>query len=137
MLLNFLFTRQIIAEVLLVFDLFFAGILIRYLVVKCRELGPAFWRDPVIHGAFALLVLMVGHTIIRFWGVVIFYQLSQGANIFDMENRMPLALMGTAVAVVGMCWIIRVFSPSNWGEKSWVAACLLAGLFVGFMRLVT
>lgn len=133
--LTFMLWRQIIAETLFIFDVIFAVVLIRYLWIN--KSGQPWWEQVHLQGAFAFLTLIVGHILIRGWSIVSFVAIKrQGASIFDMENWLPVSFVGTIIAVIGMIWCIRVFSPGRWGEVGWIVAVILAGCFVAAMRLV-
>lgn len=127
--------REMIAETLFSFDLLFAFVLTHYLWTRSREY-VRWWRFRHVQGAMAILTIIIGHLIIRFWSIAIFIDLRRGGSIYDLENRFPVALAGTVIAVGGLCWAIRVFSPDSWGERSWIAAVAFAALVVIAMRLV-
>lgn len=136
--LNFLWTRQIITEVLFIFDVAFAFILIRYLIVKRKDLNGSYWRNKNVHAACALLtVLGVGHSILRGWSIYVFVMLSRGVPLFTLENKTPIGLIGTGISVLGMCWIIRCFSPVQWKERGWIFTMLAAGVFVFIMSFIS
>lgn len=132
---NLLTWREMIAEVLLTFDVILSLILIRYLWYARQEYDY-WWKRIHIQGAAALLVLLSGHAMIRGWSVATFINLKQGGSLFELENQLPIAFIGTIVAVVGLCWCIRIFTPDEWGEKGWIVSCFLALAFVLMMRLV-
>lgn len=132
---SLLTVREMIAETLFALDLVFGIILLHYVWTRSRDY-TRWWKYRHIQGAVAILVLISGHLIIRFWSIAIFVDVRRGGNVFDLENRYPVALIGTIIAVIGLCWAIRIFSPDSWGEKSWMAALAFAGLLVATMRLV-
>jgi hypothetical protein len=135
---SFLLLRQIITEILFSFDVILAIILVRYLMYQRNVQEGTRWLFwPHIQGAFALLVLTIGHCFTRLWSIGTFVYMRHGGSIFELEEAFPLALIGTAVAVVGLCWIIRVLTPTSWGERGWMLALALTAAFVGTMRLIT
>lgn len=134
MLLEYLVTRQVITEILFVYDMAFVIILIRYVTVGRKRFGDQYWRTPSIWGAYYLLYHFVGVGITRAWSSFLYYGWLKGWDVFKLENQYPLAIAGTALSVIGMCGIIWVFSPDAWRHKAWIATCVVALAFVLFMR---
>jgi hypothetical protein len=133
---NLLFWRELIAQFLFIFDLALGAMLLHYLAEQARTF-ERWWRRPAAQAAMAILTLVLGQTMVRLWSIVIFAEYRHGVGIFDLENRYPMALLGTAIAVIGLCWCIRIFSPDKWREKGWIAACVVGLLFVIVMHLVS
>lgn len=126
--------RQIINEVLLSFDIILFVILVRYITVQINQ--SAQMSQPHIQGAMALLTIFFGHAIVRGWSFATFVNIARGGGLFDLENAYPVALIGTIVTVVGLSWLIRIFTPNSWGERGWIFSVMLTALFVGLMRIV-
>lgn len=138
MLLNFLEARQLVVEVLFVFDIAFAFILIRYLFRKWRGMsGSEFWASKNCQAAGGLLAMITGQTILRGWSVFLFIVLASGGNIFEWETNYKVSLVGTFITCFGLIWVIRLFSPVECQERGWIAACAGAILFVGMMEWLT
>jgi hypothetical protein len=79
--------------------------------------------------AIALCTLLLGELILR---VPMFYIRTsseiQGAQLPAPSTAL---LFGGIVTVIALLCVIRVFSPTGWGNRSWLAAFTLASIIVG------
>jgi hypothetical protein len=136
--LRYLWGFQVTTQVLSAFDVFFTFVLLRYL--WCQK-DDTTWREyvakPNVQAAGAVLVHMIGLMVLRFWAILLTIVIKYNGNIFDWENAYPLSLVGGLICVVGVCWMIRAFSPVKWGEWSWIMACLIASVFTFAMQTIT
>lgn len=78
--------------------------------------------------AIALAVLWLGEIILRFPLFLTRAQLEAGYVV--PAPTAPL-IVGGFITVTALLCIIRVFSPSQWGNKSWLSAFVLSTLVVG------
>lgn len=132
---NLLGWWEMVTEILFIFDVILGFILSHYIWRSWRNYSQ-WWRQPHLQGAIALLLLTAGHGIVRAWSLAAFWNLHNGGSLFDLENRYPISLAGTVMAVIGMCWCIRIFGPDRWGERGWIGSMLIALGFVLLMSTV-
>lgn len=80
------------------------------------------WLRPAI----ALLVLWFGDAVLRGPNWYARLLISIGVQVDQPDTWM---IIGGSIKAIAYLCIIKVFSPTRWGRKSWVIAFLLATLF--------
>ena len=133
--LGLLALREAITQTLFVFDTVLCIILAHY-IYRGRRIYSNWWKQPQLHGAAALFVLIFGHLLVRGWGMALIIYYRRGGGIFDLENSYPVALIGTVIAVIGVCWFVRVISPPEWGERGWIGASLVSIALIGALQML-
>ncbi len=127
--------RQIIAEILLVFDIGLGIFIARYLWCEYRKRGLKEMRERVANqAAIAVGMHIIGLGIIRTWSVVQFVIVKHGGNPGPVENEFQFPLIGLILAVAGMSCCIRVFAPVKWKHWGWLLIFMAALAFVGYMQ---
>lgn len=114
---NYSMTLMILNGYLSVLSICALGIFVYYLI-RNRHAGYFEMRP-----AIALSTLWLGEIIFRLPIFLTRAQIESG-NIIPIP-QLPLLIGGIITAIALLC-IIRVFSPSHWGNKSWISACILS-----------
>lgn len=126
--------REVITSTLLVLDVVLAIFLGGYLVKIGRLEG---WRTAYVkienQAAIGLMVLLIGHGIIRAWSLSLIWNQIHGRYVG--MSFYHTALLGLAVAVVGKICLVRVFSKQWTGDWGWIAGIILAIIAVCLILL--
>lgn len=93
-------------------------VFVRYLrSPKSSERGRAVVR--------AIATFIAGDTIIRSWLWLWRNQINDGGDVSWMAPY-PVPVIGGAIAIVGMVWMLRVFSFSSWSPLVWIGIAVAA-----------
>ena len=99
--------------------------------VLWRLRRPGWYDDKATQAAIALSVYFSGETLARGWSVLLLYSFSHGGMGWALERQLPVALVGTAIAMVGGLCAVRVFTPEifgRWRNMVWLGAAMLSVL---------
>lgn len=134
---SYMLARQIINNGLFVLDIVLMAVIVHHLVREYCALGlRRAYNRLGNQAAFAVLVLMVGHIVIRGWAAALLWHYDRGVNPLEIEERYPVGLAGAALALVGMVCCVRIFSPYRWRNVIWPGSILLAAAFIVAMLVV-
>lgn len=82
-------------------------------------------------GAFALTLYFAGETVVRFWLWLWRKQINEEISTAWMDN-IPVVPVGGVIALIGLLWMIRRFTPGGSGRLSVAvsAVAILAFVFL-------
>jgi len=95
-------------------------------VIKAWRFNHKWYDDMAVRGAIGLAVYCVGMMLVRGWSVPLLILTKHGYPTIALENAYPVSLIGTAIAMVGMYCMVRVFSPVRWSFWGWVVPGAIA-----------
>lgn len=129
---NQLAARELINNGWFIVSLCLVGIFVFFLITEMREDG---WYAKLRNqAALALIVYFIGETLARGWAALLIAQYSGGAtfiqDVWDIEERYPIAMLGAAISFIGAICCVRIFSPPNWGHSGWLAVLAIASVFM-------
>lgn len=129
--LSHILARQVINNTLFILDVVLAVFLVLYIIKEGRKRGWAEAYERLgVQAAMAVLVLQIGHIVLRGWSAVLLWYYANGRDALQIENKYPVALVGAILCVIGMLCCIRIFSRERWGHWGWVFAIVFGILFV-------
>lgn len=120
--------RRVISVTLITIDVTLVGVFYTYAYVHFDKA----WRENLpVHASLALGTYFSGRLITQIWAWILlvipahsdFIEVPTGLSLF-------VALLGTAVTIVGAAWTSYVFTPPAWRVKGWIAAIIVTGLFI-------
>lgn len=136
--------RQTTNNFLFVMDVTLVGILTLYIVSYLKASGRAAWGMVRIRAAIWIGLHVIGLTMQRAWGIVLYRAYDRGENMMAVEQHFPVYLAGSLIAAVGLAGTIYTFTPlagqenpSRWKRAApLVLAIVVASLFTFAMESV-
>lgn len=126
-----LIIRQIVNNALLVLDLALIGFIVRHLISEVHTTGlKRTYARLGNQAALAILIHIVGLTMIRAWSALLLYYQGQGVDAWKIEQLYPIGIVGASIALIGMGCCIRIFSREEWGNWGWIGSVGAAAVFV-------
>lgn len=133
---NHLLAREVINNGLAVINFCIALTIIAHLYGEWRTRGVRRGYHRLGNrAALAMLIYIVGETIIRAWAGVLLWHYAEGRNAIEVEAKYPVALFGAAIALVGAVCMMRIFSRASWGNRVWIGSVVLAAVVVVGWRM--
>lgn len=129
--------RQIINNALFVLDIALVAFIVRHLICEVRTGGLQYAYGRLGNqAALAILVHIVGLTMIRGWSALLLYYQGQGVDAWQIEQLYPIGIVGASIALIGMGCCIRIFSRQEWGNWGWIVSVAAAASFVIGMQVL-
>jgi hypothetical protein len=133
--------RQTTNNFLFVMDSALLGIFCLYIASYLKTHGRrAAWGMVRVRAAAWIAVHVVGLTMQRGWGIVLYRAYDRGGNMMTVEQHFPIYLIGSLFAAVGVAGTIYTFTPleGTWKRRATilVLAVFAAALFTVVMENV-
>lgn len=124
-------TTEVFHGIVFVLALAFLLVCVRYLAVEIHEFRLRRYRS---HAATALVVYWVGQGALSGWFWLNQHLLNRGVPTAWMDFY-PFLTVAMIITSIGILMKIHVFSPAQWGHRSWIAAVVAAGAFTALFSL--
>jgi hypothetical protein len=135
--------RQTTNNFLFVMDLALLGIFGLYIASYLKAYGRrAAWGMVRVRAAVWIGVHVVGLTLQRGWGVVLYRAYDRGESMMSVEQHFPVYLIGSLFAAIGLGGTIYTFTPLDdqgpWKRRATVLvlSVFAAALFTVVMENV-
>jgi hypothetical protein len=136
--------RQTTNNFLFVMDVTLVCILALYIISYLRAYGRSAWGMVRVRAAIWIGLHVIGLTMQRAWGIVLYRAYDRGENMMAVEQHFPVYLAGSLVAVIGLAGTIYTFTPIAGQENAsrWkramplILAIIVASLFTVVMESV-
>lgn len=136
--------RQTTNNFLFIMDVTLACILTLYIISYAKAYGRSAWGMVRVRAAVWIALHVVGLTMQRAWGIVLYRAYDRGENMMSVEQHFPIYLAGSIVAVIGLAGTIYTFTPLAGREtpSPWkrgmplILALIVASLFTVVMENV-
>lgn len=99
-----------------------------------------FWRRPVVHVGFGIMVYFMSECIQRYWVFVLLRKnILRAPDLKVWETLWWLPVAATALSIIGALGIVRALAPEGWDRivvaiSAVLALALLAELMPAFLR---
>lgn len=110
-------------------------VFVRHILDKTNGVFPLRQLTLSNKMALAIATYFLGETIARGWTVAFLLATKYG-NAKPVEDQYGIALIGSAIALIGGLWMIKIFSPQRWTPWGWIFCGMLAIAFSIFMAVV-
>lgn len=125
---QYLTARQIVNSGLLGLDIIF----LFFVLIWFYKKFPLAIENLVI----AMTVHVIGLAIVRGWTAILVSFMGHKDVLMTMEDQYPFDLIGATIALVGMMWLIKIFSSPEWGNQGWIVSLGIIILFVSGLLLI-
>jgi hypothetical protein len=103
--------RQTTNNFLFIMDVTLVCILALYIISYLKTYGARAWGMVRIRAAIWIGVHVIGLTMQRAWGIVLYRAYDRGENMMSVEQHFPVYLAGSVLAVIGLAGTIYTFTP--------------------------
>lgn len=113
---------EIINATRTILGVFVLGIFVRYIIFEFKSDGA---HTPRIRAAFAVIVYVLGETVMASWFWLWRYLQDTSQSVRWMETS-PISLIAIIVIVAGQLLLLRIFAPRGCGNRTWIVGLLVA-----------
>lgn len=132
--------RQATNNFLFVMDATLVCILALYIISYLKASGARAWGMVRIRAAVWIGLHIIGLTMQRGWGIVLYRAYDRGENMMAVEQHFPVYLAGSVLAVIGLAGTIYTFTPlagqDNQGQWKRAAPLVLALIAASLFTIV-
>lgn len=132
--LNALTTRILAGVNLSIADLYLLFFLGMFIFKQLYKDWTNWKYDQATRTAIATFVYFFGQGMVRVWGVPLTILIKHGLPTIQLENKYPIGLAGTLIAMVGAFCMVRMYSPAKWRFWGWVSQ-LIVSIIVSIITL--
>lgn len=100
-------------------------IFIQYTYTEIRDYGL---DRPRLRAGISIMILMFG-LVVRSGYTGYVRHLVDAQQDYRWVTKLPWVatpLVGTLIMVIGMCMMIKVFAPDEWGDRGWIVCLIIS-----------
>jgi hypothetical protein len=127
--------REIVTETLFVLDISLFIFISFHLYQEAHAIGfRKIWGRLGNRAAIAFAVHVTGLATLRGWTAFQYWLKDHHYRPPTDDENAAVLLIGLIISVVGMAFVIKIFSPIRWNNWGWILTMMAAAAFIGYMH---